>query len=118
VAPVAFAITPEAAESDATLTAGPLGTLPYMAPEQYQDGKHADVRSNVRSLDVTLYELLTLQRAFPTGQTVLDTEPTPPRRLNPGLDHDLEAVVLKALRKDPAHCYPTGATPDSFSHPR
>ena len=50
---------------------------------------------------MTLYELLTLQRAFGSRQAVLDTEPTPPRQLNAMIDRDLEAVVLKALRKDP-----------------
>ena len=116
--PVAFAVAaPAAAESDASLTAGPLGTPPYMAPEQHRDGKQADVRSDVWGLGVTLYELLTLQRAFPTGEAVLETEPIPPRRHNPELDRDLEAVVLKALRKDPEHRYPTAqALADDLNH--
>jgi serine/threonine protein kinase/WD40 repeat protein len=105
--PIAYEVPVPAAESDATLTAGPVGTPPYMAPEQHADGKQADVRSDVWSLGVTLYELLTLQRAFPTKQAVLEAEPTPPRRLTPSLDRDLEAVILKALHKDPAHRYPT-----------
>ncbi len=107
VAPLAFPIAVPAPESDASLTYGPLGTLPYMAPEQHRDAKQADARSDVWGLGVTLYELLTLRRAFLTGESVLSTEPIPPRQLNPGLDRDLEAVVLKSLRKDPAHRYPT-----------
>ena len=87
-----------ASESDAALTVGPVGTPPYMAPEQHADGKQADVRSDVWGLGVTLYELLTLQRAFSTKQAVLESEPTPPRQLTPALDRDLEAVILK----DPA----------------
>jgi len=117
VAPVAFPIAVPAPESDASLTDGPLGTLPYMAPEQHQDAKQADARSDVWGLGATLYELLTLQRAFPRGESVLNADPIPPRQLNPGLDRDLEAVVLKALRNDPAHRYPTAqALADDLNH--
>jgi serine/threonine protein kinase/WD40 repeat protein len=115
--PTTLLSTPAGPESDGTLTAGPLGTPRYMAPEQHRDGKQADIRSDVWGLGVTLYELLTLQRAFVTGQSVLDTEPIPPRRLNPGLDRDLEAVVLKSLRKDPEHRYQTAqALADDLNH--
>src|SRR5262249_7659214 len=106
VAPMAWPILTSTAEPDATLTAGPLGTLPYMAPEQHSDGKQPDMRSDVWGVGVTLYELLTLKRAFSTSEAVLNSDPIPPRQLNPSLDRDLEAVVLKALRKDPAHRYP------------
>ncbi len=102
--PLAFAIP---AEPDASLTAGPIGTPPYMAPEQHRDGAQADARTDVWGLGVTLYELLTLQRAFATERSVLEDEPKSPRQLNPHLDRDLEAVVVKALRKDPVHRYAT-----------
>ncbi len=116
-APLAFPIALPAPDSDASLTDGPLGTLPYMAPEQHQDAKQADARSDVWGLGATLYELLTLHRAFPRGESVLNAEPIPPRQLNPGLDRDLEAVVSKALRRDPAHRYPTAqALSDDLNH--
>ena len=50
---------------------------------------------------------MTLQRPFPSKQSVLASDPIPPRRLTPLLDRDLEAVTLKALHKDPAQRYPT-----------
>jgi serine/threonine protein kinase len=106
-APMAFAVPLPDSESDDTLTLGPLGTPPYMAPEQHRDGKQADMRSDVWGLGATLYELLVLERAFPTGKSVPIAEPIPPRRLNPQLDRDLEAVVFKTLRKDPSHRYTT-----------
>ncbi len=116
-APLAFPIAVLVPDSDASLTDGPLGTLPYMAPEQHQDAKQADARSDVWGLGATLYELLTLQRAFPRGESVLNASPIPPRQLNAGLDRDLEAVVLKALRKDPAHRHPTAlALADDLNH--
>ena len=106
-APLAHAVPSPPADDDDVLTAGPLGTIPYMAPEQHADGRRADCRSDVWSLGVTLYELLTLQRPFPTKQSALAADPVPPRRLAPALGRDLEAVILKALRKDPAARYPT-----------
>ncbi len=113
MAPMAFAIP---AESDASLTAGPIGTPPYMAPEQHRDDTQADARADVWGLGATLYELVTLQRAFATGRSVLEDEPRSPRQLNRHLDRDLEAVVLKALHKDPAHRYATaGALADDLN---
>ena len=117
VAPVSLPIGVPAPESDASLTDGPLGTLPYMAPEQHRDAKQADARSDVWGLGATLYELLTLQRAFPTGESVLKSKPIPPRQLNKGLDRELEAVVLKALREDHSHRYPTArAMAEDLNH--
>ena len=82
-----------------------------MAPEQFSG--RSDARCDVYSLGVTLYELLTLQPAFPetTPQRLIQlitTAPlTPPRRLNPEIPKDLETVVLKATARDPAHRYAT-----------
>jgi serine/threonine protein kinase/WD40 repeat protein len=92
-------------------TAGPLGTWSYMAPEQYAG--RADRRADVWGLGVTLYELLTLRRAF-DGETfdairrqVLAGSPPRMRGLVPQLPRDLEAICDRALQKGPAKRYAT-----------
>lgn len=92
-----------------------VGTYQYMAPEQYRTrpGDRVDRRSDVYGLGATLYELLTLTRAFdgPTEdrirERVLAEEPRPPGKLVKGLPPDLERVCLKALNKMPGDRYPT-----------
>jgi serine/threonine protein kinase/Flp pilus assembly protein TadD len=97
-----------------TLTGDLLGTVRYMSPEQ-TEGKHTalDHRTDVYSLGVTLYELLTLRPAFEGHERqevlrqILAEEPTPPRGLNAGIPADLETIVLKALEKSPSDRYAT-----------
>jgi serine/threonine protein kinase/WD40 repeat protein len=88
-----------------------LGTLRYMAPERFE-GK-ADARSDVYSLGVTMYEMLTLGPPFAgrdrvalMGQITTDT-PAAPSRLAPLLPRDLETIVQKAMARDPAARYAT-----------
>jgi WD40 repeat protein len=96
-----------------THTGDVIGTLRYMAPERF-DGQ-GDVRSDVYSLGLTLYEMLALRPAFDEAdrnklvKEVLDGEPVRPRKLNRGVPRDLETVVLKAIARDPAHRYQTPA---------
>jgi serine/threonine protein kinase/WD40 repeat protein len=96
---------------DPKLTQGPLGTPQYMAPEQFE-GK-TDARSDVWSLGVTLYELLTLRPAFhgdgwaATKELVTRTEPDDPRALVGNVPADMSAICCKAMAKDPANRYPT-----------
>jgi serine/threonine protein kinase/WD40 repeat protein len=84
-----------------------LGTPPYMAPEQYQPDGSTSPRTDVWGLGVTLYELLTLRRAFESTQQIVDpvSSPTPPSAIVRDLPKDLEAICLKAIHKAPAHRY-------------
>jgi WD40 repeat protein/serine/threonine protein kinase len=88
-----------------------VGTLRFMAPERLSG--QADPRSDVYSLGITLYELLTLRPAFdPTDRArlierVTHEDPPRPRTLDPRIPRDLETIVLKAIAKHPADRYPT-----------
>lgn len=102
----------EAAEA-LTTSGGLVGTLRYMAPEQF-DGE-ADARSDVHSLGLTLYEFLVLAPAFPEsghGELVrlkTTTEPAPVRARNSGVPRDLATIVEKACALSPEHRYQTAA---------
>jgi serine/threonine protein kinase len=81
------------------------GTPEYMAPEQI-NGK-AEAASDIYSMGVVLYEMVTGMRPF-TGDTLLATlmkhaqeQPRPPRELNPYVPPRMETAILKALEKDP-----------------
>jgi serine/threonine protein kinase len=103
-------------EQDAgmTMTGDLLGTLRYMCPEQALAKRAVvDHRSDIYSLGVTLYELLTLQPAFPGDdrqellRQIAFDEPAKPRQLNPRIPQDLETIVLKAVEKNAADRYAT-----------
>src|SRR5213593_2721119 len=99
-------------ESTMTRTLEVLGTPSYMAPEQAM-GNNAAVSSvtDIYGLGAVLYQLLTGQPPFAGGATyetiklLLDTEPRPPRLLNPKVDRDLSTICLKCLEKDPQRRY-------------
>lgn len=98
-----------------TMTGDLMGTLRYMSPEQAL-GKRTmvDNRTDIYSLGVTLYELLTLQPPFEGNdrQQLIreigsDDEPLPLCRLNKQIPAELETVVLKAMEKNPVERYAT-----------
>lgn len=89
-----------------------VGTPMYMSPEQAR-GEKVDVRSDVYSLGLTLYELLTDHKPFEsesiyeTLRRVQETDPRPLRQLDRKIAEDLETIVMKAIEKDPASRYAT-----------
>jgi len=104
----------EADDSVMTEDGDVLGTPAYMSPEQARGESHrVDARTDIYSLGVVLYELLTGERPFRGNRRmllnqVLDDEPRPPRQLNDKIPRDLETICLKAMAKSPARRYPSG----------
>jgi WD40 repeat protein len=97
---------------DMTRTGDLLGTLRYMSPEQALGRQRpVDHRTDIYSLGVTLYELLTLRPAHRGDdrqellRQVLSEEPCVPRRLNRAIPVELEIIVVKAMAKDPEERY-------------
>jgi hypothetical protein len=99
-----------------TLTGQMLGSPSYAAPEQVA-GRFAEINvaSDVYGLGALFYHLVTGRAPFnaatptETLRLVLDTDPPPPRLLNPTLPRDLETICLKCLAKEPARRYATAA---------
>jgi tRNA A-37 threonylcarbamoyl transferase component Bud32 len=89
-----------------------LGTPAYMSPEQVRNPHAVDGRSDVYSLGVILYELLTGELPFRGEARMLlaqaaSEDPRPPRLLNDRIPRDLETICLKCLAKDPRRRYRT-----------
>jgi serine/threonine-protein kinase len=87
-------------------TAHVMGTPSYMSPEQVK-GRAVDGRSDIFSLGVMLYEMVTGEKPFP-GQNIttviykiVNEEPVPPKQVDPTIHPGISAVVMKALAKDP-----------------
>ncbi len=107
-------LLPPSAEStlldDPIHTRGPVGTLPYMAPEQAL-GREVDTRTDIYALGMVLYEIMAGKRPFredlPTHliDDILHKTPPPVGCLVRGVPDRLDEITLKCLEKDPANRY-------------
>ena len=105
-----FGIARALSSQTLTQTATVLGTASYLSPEQAQ-GDAVDARSDIYSLGVVLYEMLTGQPPF-SGDTPVAVaykhvreDPPLPSSLAPEVPQELEAIVMKAMAKNPANRY-------------
>ncbi|WZO99996.1 serine/threonine-protein kinase [Isosphaeraceae bacterium EP7] len=107
-----FGLAKMTGEDDLTNTGDVIGTLRYLAPEALRG--ESGPRSDVYSLGLTLYELLTLSPPFGIElsasellRQVSEGQPLAPRRLDAGISRDLETIVLKSIAREPGHRYQT-----------
>ncbi|MET8158709.1 Stk1 family PASTA domain-containing Ser/Thr kinase [Sphaerisporangium sp. NPDC005289] len=111
-----FGIARAMADSAATMTqtAQVIGTAQYLSPEQAR-GERVDARSDIYSTGCVLYELLTGQPPFTGDSPVaiayqhVREDPIPPSQIDPDIPKWADAIVLKAMAKDPAHRYQSAA---------
>ncbi len=99
-------------EESLTQTGAVMGTATYFSPEQ-AEGAGVDARSDIYSLGVVLYEMVTGRPPF-MGETPVAVaskhvrdRPPAPREINPAIPPTFEAIILKSMSKDPAHRYQT-----------
>jgi len=109
-----FGLAKAVEQDDVSRTGDIVGTLRYMAPEQLYGT--AEPRSDMFSLGLTLYELLTFRPAYDEAdrkkcliQRSVAPQPVLPRRIVPGVPRDLETIVLKAIAEEPERRYANSA---------
>ncbi|WP_353649699.1 Stk1 family PASTA domain-containing Ser/Thr kinase [Nakamurella sp. A5-74] len=101
-------------QSSVTATAAVIGTAQYLSPEQAR-GEAVDARSDVYSTGCVIYELITGAPPFVGDSPVavayqhVREDPKPPSTVRPGLPREMDAIVLKALNKNPLNRYQTAA---------
>lgn len=112
-----FGIARQDGDVTITMTNSTVGSVAYMSPEQVK-GEPADARSDLYSVGVSLYELITGQRPFKgdTGFSImrahLETMPKPPIELRPDLPAAVSDLILMSVAKDPAKRFQSA---DAFS---
>lgn len=99
-----------------TATGQQMGTPRYMAPEQIENARNVDERTDLYAIGLTLYELLCGRtpfeefKEFELWKAQLSMKPPSLRKFRPGISERLEAIVMKALEKDRANRYPNAET--------
>ncbi|MBU6428396.1 MAG: protein kinase [Cyanobacteria bacterium REEB65] len=89
-----------------TQTGMTLGTIAYISPEQLTDSRDVDGRADIFSLGALFYEMLTFKTPFDAGNLggtilrIMNETPVPPAQINPHIPPKLEAVILRALKKN------------------
>jgi len=102
-----FGIARAGEDRSLTMTGTTMGSLSYMSPEQVK-GEPTDARSDLYSVGVSLYEMVTGQRPFVATSDYsimaahVKEAPKPPVELHPGLPAALNEIILMAIAKDPA----------------
>ena len=97
-----------------TISQNAIGSVHYLSPEQARGG-YSDERSDIYSLGVTLYEMLTGQVPFAGDNSVsvallhIQSEATPVQVLNPGVPTSVDRIVLKCMQKKPERRYQSAA---------
>ena len=105
-----FGIARFAHSETRTMTDKAIGSVHYIAPEQAR-GDVVDGKTDIYSVGVMLYEMLTGQLPFEADNAVsvaimqLQADPRPPREINPDIPEGLEEITLKAMQKNPAQRY-------------
>jgi eukaryotic-like serine/threonine-protein kinase len=91
-----------------------IGTIEYMSPEQVR-GFETDARSDIYSLGMLLYEMLTgrcpfdIQNEFELMKAQIEQYPVPPRQLNPAIPEVVEQAIWRSIQKDPAQRFQNAA---------
>jgi serine/threonine-protein kinase len=105
-----FGLAKAEGSNELTNTGDLVGTVRYMSPQRLNG--NSEPRSDIYSLGITLYEMVTLQPAYADSnraqliQRIMQEEPPRPRKIDPHIPRDLETIILKAIAKEPAARYP------------